>query len=121
MAFLVPSGPADTKHLCCVLTDAFDGSQRLLITISTIYEGKRHDDACVLSADDHPWLKHPSYVVYRHIEQRSDAHIQKQIEANIFVPREKFDASVLRRIIESAADSEQIKPFAEKILSERNA
>jgi len=121
MAFLIPSGQNGKMHLSCILTDQFDGTQRLFVTISTLRDDRYCDKTCILLDEDHPWLRQLSYVAYRHINQRSDAHIQHQIDSNIFIPKEKFDEAVLKRILDNACKSDQIKPFAEKILTENNA
>lgn len=113
-AFLIPSGP--TNHLCCILTDKLPGSFRLFVTITSIYPDKHFDDACVLNVGDHPSILHPSYVAYRHIDQRTEQHIENMIAANEYIRRDPFAENVLERILKGAQISDEIKPHAAAML-----
>lgn len=67
----IPSGGAD--HLHIVMNDpVFDpiaGHELVLAAnVSTIYEGRAHDSSCVLNVGDHPFIRHPSYISYRHAD-----------------------------------------------------
>ncbi|MEM1409356.1 MAG: hypothetical protein AAGG79_01260 [Pseudomonadota bacterium] len=104
-----------------MISEQCDGNSPLFVSITTIYPNKHHDGACILSAGDHPFLKHPSYVAYRHIEQRSEVHIQRMIDNGEYIAREDFKPEVLERILEGACQSDEIKPFAKKIILEQNA
>lgn len=67
---LIPSDDnGDTKHLFVVLTSPQgEDGELLIVNISSIHEGIFHDPSCILDKDDHDFVKHPSYVVYRKAE-----------------------------------------------------
>lgn len=65
---LMPSGPPgdpDRLHLWVVLTDPCSLEANLIVSISTIREGRFHDPACVLEPGDHRRITAPSWANFR--------------------------------------------------------
>nr|WP_325251366.1 hypothetical protein [Amylibacter sp.] len=117
--FLIPSGPAEYMHLCIVCTNNSGTPDiRLLVTITSIKEGKYHDPACLLNEGDHPFIKKPSFVSYRHCDQRSASKIRACIDNGTFISKAPLDANTLNRIIDGFQISEQTPPWALKMIEE---
>lgn len=69
-ALLIPSGPShdpNRKHLHIVCVDPDENGDVVIVSIST-YTSALCDGTCILQANDHPWLRHESYVLYRSAE-----------------------------------------------------
>lgn len=65
---LIPTGPV--KHLHIIMNDAVyspeHGDDRaLLVNISTVNPNTFFDNACLLAANCHPFIKRESYVYYK--------------------------------------------------------
>ena len=107
-AFLIPSGPSG-HHMFVVCTgEAPDGS-RLLLSISTIREGRYHDPTCVLEPGIHPFVKVPSFVDYSKAEQRHSAHILKCLDAGLFIGQQRVEEAVVARILDGIYNSDRTK------------
>lgn len=97
-SLLVPSGPQDKLHLHVILTDRCADGQHLLAPISSINPQKAHDPACILGAGEHPFLDHPSYVLYRLMFRPMSFHLVNCVERGLFVEKEPFELPVFSRI-----------------------
>ena len=116
-ACLVPSGPGNLKHLCCVIA-RFHPSQPLYVTISTIPDdGLSFDATCILGSGDHSFLRHDSFVYYRRIEQFSEKVFQSNIDSGVFPARDDFADEVVARIVKGALASPQTRGFVREILN----
>ena len=86
---LIPSG-ADGDHLYVVLNDPkpFPGYGShpcvVLVNVSTVRQGGKHDDTCVLGAGCHPFVKQDSYVVYRSARIERVQHVQRLVQQGLF-------------------------------------
>ena len=96
---LMPSG-ADS-HLYVVLNEpkpfAGYGSQPcvVLVNVSTVRQGVRHDKTCVLDAGCHPFVKKDSYVVYRSARIERVSHVQRLVQQGLFKPHTPFEEGLL--------------------------
>lgn len=72
---LKPSGYKD--HLFVILTNECPEKNHLLVNFSSIHENVYHDDACVVNTEEHPFIKHPSYIEYRKAETVKSSHLIK--------------------------------------------
>ena len=91
--------------------------QILMVSVSSIGTQK-YDDTTVLGADDHPFLKHPSYIKYQVARVEFEAAIARAIHAGMFALREEFDEGALRRIRDGFNSSKFAKPFARNFLDD---
>ena len=97
---LMPSG-ADGDHLYVVLTEPklFPGygSQPcvVLVNVSSVRQGTRHDHTCILDAGCHPFVKQDSYVVYRSARIERASHVQRLVRQGLFKPHIPFDEGLL--------------------------
>lgn len=97
---LMPSG-ADGDHLYIVLNEPKPfpeyGSHPcvVLVNVSTIRQGVRHDQTCVLNAGCHPFVKHDSYIVYRSARIERASHVQRLVHQGLFRPHTPFEEGLL--------------------------
>lgn len=106
---LVPSpapGRPDLKHLFILLNDP-DGEDRLvlIVSISTVRDGGRHDQTCLLYPGDHPFIQAPSYVMYAMCRLEPEKKLRNGVDKGIFVPRDPMDSGIFARICNGVLDS----------------
>jgi len=89
---LKPSG--NKEHLFVILTDECAEKNHLLVNFSSIHEGVYHDDACVVNPNEHPFIKHPSYIEYRKAETVKASHL---IRCD-FIQKEDVSSDLFKRI-----------------------
>ncbi|CAN1562583.1 hypothetical protein MCEMIH16_02733 [Caulobacteraceae bacterium] len=77
--------------------------------VTTIYDGRKHDPSCVLNVGDHPFITHPSYMLYRLAETVGAPMIQDRIGKNIYIPREDFVEPVFKRIADGLFNSDETR------------
>lgn len=115
---LIPSGPdddPDRMHSFVVLTNPFDdmgdGVKRvLLVSLSTIYDHKNHDPACVLEPGEHRFVKRKSFVVYRKARIEEVKKLTKGIHENKFQSHTPISDSILSKICQGLESSEHTTP-----------
>lgn len=97
---LMPSG-ADGDHLYVVLNEpkpfSTYGSQPcvVLVNVSTVRQGVRHDPTCLLDAGCHPFVKQDSYVVYRSARIEQVSRVQRLVQQGLFKPHTPFEEGLL--------------------------
>ncbi|OQP87581.1 hypothetical protein BTR14_03155 [Rhizobium rhizosphaerae] len=72
--------------------------QCLVINVTSIKEGRAHDSACELNPGDHPFIVHPSYVLYRMAETLHKARIGRYIDSGYYLSRNDWQPDVFARI-----------------------
>lgn len=70
----------------------------LTIMITSIKDGKYYDSACTLDVGDHPFIKHPSYLLYRLADTTRASHISNLVCKNYYIPKEDFPQATFARI-----------------------
>ena len=118
---LLPTpGQGDIKHLNIILTNPCQENHVLLISITTIRDGAYHDDACVLSVGDHPFIKHDSYVFYNKAE-KVDAQLLIDAEKDgIISTKESLAEEVFARVVDGVNSSMHMTPSLKKYFDEQN-
>ena len=97
---LMPSGP-DGDHLYVVLNDPKPfhgyGSQPcvVLVNVTTVRAGVKHDDTCVLSPGCHPFVKDESYVLFRSARIERVSHVNQLVKQGLFKPQAAFAPNLL--------------------------
>lgn len=120
---LVPSGTQeqpDLKHLFILLNNPVHAARLvLLVSISTIREGRYFDPACRLFDGDHPFISRQSYVVYQKARIEEASKLERGVQAKILVPRDPFSGEIFARVCEGVLTSKHtesaIKAFFEPI------
>ena len=119
---LVPSGPGEKRHLFALLLEpvVVDGygsaPQVLMASICTVRPGLFVDQSCLLSAGDHPFITHDSYVDYSFARMESQAHVEQCVAAGTFTAKEDCSPELIRRIIQGALVSKRIPREFKKVL-----
>lgn len=104
-------GPVnEVHHLFAVMNNPCLEQRCLLVNITSIKDGKYHDRACELGVGDHPFIKHPSYVLYRLADTMRADRISKLVGLNWYLTREDWDAKVFQRIVDGIRISEDTVP-----------
>jgi hypothetical protein len=120
--FLVPSGPEGKKHLFVLalgpLVLSAYGKQPhvVLVSFTSIHKDAPFDDACVIEAGEHPFIRHRSYVAYRYMRIDPLAHIEA-LSARGWQRREDCSLMLLKKIIVGAGKSKHISRELKEIFS----
>lgn len=111
---LIPSGPKSGQmHLFALMLNPLvvDGHgerpQVLLVCVTSVPKGL-HDTACLLSAGEHPFVVHDSYVDYRFTRLEPVERIERCVLAGSFMPREVCSETLRIRILRGALVSRRI-------------
>jgi len=85
---LVPSGPGENgQHLYVIVTNPCAEQQCLMVTMSSIKEGRFHDPACILAAGEHPFITKPSFIDYRLSWQVRCDHVVKCVDGWVYTSK----------------------------------
>lgn len=107
---LVPSGPAG-MHLFTILTNKCEHGFHLMVSVTSVKSGKTYDDACVYAGGEHPFITHPSYVLYRLAEQKRAESICNGVAKGYFIPREDMPPEELEKICAGITKSDFVSPW----------
>lgn len=115
--FLVPSGPGG-NHLFFVVIGPINiegepPGQFLLVNATS----NSNDTACIIQPNDHPFIKHESYIAYRYARMETAADLQRKI-GSLFIQRENCSPELLKKIIEGAKKSKYLRRDIKAILFE---
>lgn len=69
------------------------------MSVTSIREGIPFDDACVLKVGDHPYIKHDSYISYRHLRIDPLPHVERLVKSGVWQPHIPCSDELLERII----------------------
>lgn len=114
---LMASGPAhepDRKHLFILLTDPHVYQQGkpcvLMTSVSTVKSGLPHDGSCYLYPGDHPFIRHKSYVSYRHTSIVEVEKLLKGVKERVLVPYPPLDIDLFPRVLKGFEESREVAP-----------
>jgi hypothetical protein len=115
-SLLIPSGTNEDptkKHLFILLTDSVDiqsvGSN-ILVPVNS-YDGLRGQDAtCILSAGDHKFIKHVSFIVYAKMRDEQTDKLLNAVKEGTFIGHEPLSDDVFNKIIQGVTTSEFTPP-----------
>lgn len=96
----MPSGPSnepDRKHLHIVCCDPNENGEVVIISIAS-YVNPLCDGTCILQANDHSWLKHKSYVLYRSAQIIEAAKLEAGIASGEILKRDSMNAQAFLRL-----------------------
>lgn len=92
---LIPSGPGN--HLFVIVTEEMDG-EFLAVSISTIHEGRYHDETCELPAGTHEFVRVNSYAFYGGARVDRAQHLIKMEEKGSFFAKADMPEPVVAAI-----------------------
>ncbi len=102
---LIPSGPRNNSgqmHLHVVCTDPCGQGNQLIVSTTT-WANSLCDETCLLSHDDHEWLTHKSWVMYRAAKIESADTLNNGLKLKIFVEKKPIREDVLQKILKGFA------------------
>lgn len=111
---LIPSGPQSGQmHLFALMlnplvADGHGPKPHVLLACVTSITAGPHDTACLLSAGEHPFIVHDSYVDYRFTRFDAVEHVQNCVRNGVFVPREPCTEALRLKILQGALASRRI-------------
>lgn len=108
-AFLIPSGTTHNpseKHMFVVCTD-IDGDGNVVLASISSWKNSLCDDTCKLDPGCHPFVRKPSYVMYRksRIEHRDT--LLRGLEQADFIPLDDVGPEMLGPIADGLLTSKQ--------------
>lgn len=106
---LIRSGPG--MHLYVIVTNRCRSGAHLLLSVSSVYENRHHDPACLIEAGEHEFINRQSYIVYSKPEQRPAGLITKLISSGAYERRDDVTHDLLARICVGVHASEFSRPW----------
>jgi hypothetical protein len=100
----------NVPHLFVVLNNPCKNGLCLVVMVSSVKEGRTHDNACLLAGGDHEFIKHSSYVVYRLAEIASAAHITNMVGKKYYTEKNAITEELYARIVAGLKASSEVKP-----------
>lgn len=91
-----------------VVSDPTKDRNVLVVNVTSIRAGVPHDPACVLNANDHPFVRHASYMRYADCQIQSNAELDNKLASGSIVLDDKVSDDVLLRIRKGAIESDFI-------------
>lgn len=107
---LIPSGTIETpdkKHLFIIMTKVCQEGHHLVVSVSSVKDGLRHDSTCELGIGSHPFITKPSFILYARAERLRSNLLAKCVEGWVYTPRERLDDAVFERV----CDGVEISPY----------
>lgn len=111
------------NHLHVICSDIYFSAQKgaysvLAVNITSVPNDSPFDDACVLEAGDHPFIKHKSYVYYKEAVVYKVDLLQQKIQTKEVVIREDVTNEVFEKIINGFKISSFVNRKIRKALKE---
>lgn len=98
------------NHLNILLHRSTQHDLWLLGAVSSIKPGRFFDPACILDQGDHPYLRHPSYVVYAKMHEIRTVHISRMVGKGVYVAKEPLSQHVFDRVVKGLFASDEVRP-----------
>lgn len=76
-----------------------------MVSATSIRPGIPHDTACELDHGDHPFIKHPSFISYRHMRLEDQPHVEGMVEKSVWIPNSPCSPALLQRIVQGVCIS----------------
>ena len=78
--------------------------------LTTLKVDRPCDKACVLTADEHEFIRHDSYIVYRLADTALAAHVSNMVEKRLYTPKQDVSEAVFKKIVAGLYASDNTKP-----------
>ena len=108
-AFLIPSGTQQNpseKHMFVVCTDLDNNGVAVLASISS-WKNNLCDGTCKLDPGCHPFVRKPSYVLYRKSRIEHGDILLRGLERAVFIPLDDVKPELLEQIKDGLLKSKQ--------------
>jgi hypothetical protein len=91
-------------HLWIVFSRPTDENKVLAASVTTRRNARHEDHSCILTSDDHPWLRHDSWVKYDAAQLFDENYLSKYGS-----PSEPLREDVLKKVLLGAATTDRIR------------
>ncbi len=95
------------KHLWIVLSDPDRDSEHILLVNLTTFDDRK-EPVCILDRGSHPWITHRTCVNYADSRVCSLADLLTLKDKGLLMLQDPMPADLLKRIRDSAMDSERM-------------
>jgi len=117
-AFLLVDKRID-EHLWVVISRPGENPSEVVIVNLTSHDADK-DDACILDAGDHPWIRHRTCVRYMDARIASEAALDGLIAAGSLRPQARASDDLLGRILAGAQVSAFLPGRHRRILQDQD-
>ena len=107
------------EHLWMVISDPVQDPHHIVIVNLTTWKGPASDQACVIDAGDHPFVRHRSYVYYQGAKVDPLRHLNRMLESGGLVMQDALTTEQLARVRQGAGASIRTPSFAREILAQQ--
>ncbi len=115
---LMPSGPVhdvERRHLFVLITDPVENlvtkiKETLVVSLSTIKPQNPFDDTCIIHPNEHPFIKHDSFVFYRRATIQDCNKLISGVKQGVFEAKGIIDATVFSKICNGIESSRYTPP-----------
>jgi len=98
------------RHLFIVLTDPSEDGMVVTVGISTVRDSTPDDElTCMLNKDDHPFIRHTSYVDYKRARVEPASLVESKFAQKIIRPMDDLDDDVLRKVCSGLLKSKKVR------------
>lgn len=110
---MIPSGPTG-EHLFTIAVGpaVFDGygsaPQVLMVSFTSVKQGVPPDDACLVSAGEHPFITRESFVYYREPRMYPVADVQDRVNRQVWRPEEPCSQALLAKVMQGFWRSDRL-------------
>ncbi len=109
---LIPSGSKSHLHFICCNPVYYPNLRKdcvLVVNISSAKPALEYDQTCILKQEDHPFIKHPSYVYYRKADISGADNIRRNVAEGTFTTHQDCSVPVFEKILNGFSVSEEVK------------
>ena len=92
-------------HLHIIASNTDNDGYAIVVSVSTLY--RFADKTVLLKADEHPWLRHESFVAYSFARLRKVADIEARLAKRPGMVKDRCSNALLRRVQGGILESEQ--------------
>jgi hypothetical protein len=97
--------PGSDDHLWMVISDPHLDAQRVVVVCFLSWQG-HIDQACVVQADEHPFVKHTTCVNYPGARVEPADLLDRLRREGRILPKQPLSVELLKRVRDSAAGSD---------------
>lgn len=107
---LIPTG--NVNHLFVIVTEkCVAESSHLLLNVTTLRSGIKHDPTTIVRAGEHPFIKQESYVEYRRALILKADHITKMVVGFVYKPNAEASDSLVEALLDGIEDSDYVAGY----------
>ncbi len=110
------SGTTYDSHLWMVISDPNQGDRCLIVNFTSWRVDK--DQACVVEAGEHPYIKHKTCVEFKGAKLVATAKLEECLRSGALAPHEPLSANLLAKIRAAVSNSRIRLDFAQLLIDQ---